>query len=465
MTVQNREKLLLLNEWEFKPINWLELNILEPIKWIEQNREKLENLKSIIKITPFIKPGIRTRSYVGSILLENLLIQVKPKISDIKLMKLLSFTFNLDKIKPNTFSLYNSKRDGFLELLLLQLINQVERILNRGLYKDYKEKQEDLKSPRGKIDFQRYTRRFFINKDSISCNYYLRLNNNIFNQILLSGMNRAAFLTQNLRIRFTLLELVKIFKENVKFIECSAVFINKALNNITRLTENYRSAITLIKIIETPPTFIDKKEEKTMKMYGFFFDMNIFFQNLLLKFFIETLGQDCVKSELSIKNMYRFITNPYGKKNPKLRPDYLILDEEKNQIILDAKYKDLSKKSLPSKWLYQLSMYALSGSFSPNQVNRSIILYTTNDIYAKDAEIQINKPNLEKKGQKAYVIIRPVMWEMLHEYLIERKDSKRRNEAKQFAKALINKDKIEKFYLNQKVDLFESESRVKINHS
>ena len=135
-----------------------------------------------------------------------------------------------------------------------------------------------------------------------------------------------------------------------------------------RLTDYYQPALELIKILNLPPDFLEDKVKNDYLLQGFFFDMNLFFQNLLLRFFLNMLGDNRVRSEVSVKNIYSYISNPNKRKNPKLRPDYVIINEEGNSIIHDAKYRDLNEKSLPRKWLYQLSMYALSGLNSQQSI-------------------------------------------------------------------------------------------------
>ncbi|MHA1252624.1 MAG: hypothetical protein ACTSRP_21740, partial [Candidatus Helarchaeota archaeon] len=125
-----------------------------------------------------------------------------------------------------------------------------------------------------------------------------------------------------------------------------------------------------------------------------------------------------------------------------LRPDYIILDKEGKAIILDAKYRDLSEKVLPSKWLYQLSMYALSNSKSL----QSIILYPTSNINAKDSKILINIPKFNKMTKKAYVIIRPIVWKFINKLIQKRTNPEIKRLSINFAKSLISFNPIEDFY-------------------
>lgn len=442
-----------LNEWDKVEKNWEEeLNIKNPKKWKDKNKKILEYASQFVDLGfNFETLEVKTTSYVGTVQIGHILLNIRPKILDIKFMALLSYALDFAKLKTAHYSLYNPKEDGFLELLLIQLKNQVEHIIRHGLYRNYTELEENLTSPRGKINFRSYVREDYTKKAGIPCIYYRRLENNILNQILLAGLRLGAFKTQNYRIRYSLLDILKKIGENVDFIELTQNLLIKTQNQLSRLNKHYFSSLNLIKILNTPPK-LAKNVVNIAKLPGFFFDMNFFFQNLLTHFFEDTLGKKNVKSESSIRNIYSFIPGfkPKKKKTPILRPDYIISDNSGKEVILDAKYRDLSEKNLHSKWLYQLSMYAISGANNPERFEHSIILYPTKNINARDVKILIKLPKFHENFVKSFVILRPVVWDVLYKYIINRSDPKIQKEAKDYAKALVFAEMIEIFYKNYK---------------
>ena len=96
--------------------------------------------------------------------------------------------------------------------------------------------------------------------------------------------------------------------------------------------------------------------------------------------------------------------NPRRQRAPTPRPDFVLWRGHELAAILDAKYRDLWATSLPSEWLYQLSVYATSQPTA----RTATILYPTVGRGAQEARVDIRDP-ISIYGQgRAQVILRPV---------------------------------------------------------
>src|SRR6202041_2537032 len=98
---------------------------------------------------------------------------------------------------------------------------------------------------------------------------------------------------------------------------------------------------------------------------------------LVTRLLTEHLEGYVVRSEYTLRDMMAFdpARNPRGRKSPRPRPDLAILQGDRVEQLLDAKYRDLWENELPRDMLYQLTIYALS----QRDVRMASIVYPTLD--------------------------------------------------------------------------------------
>ena len=179
-----------------------------------------------------------------------------------------------------------------------------------------------------------------------------------------------------------------------------------------------------------------------LRLPGFLFDMNRFFQALTGRFLRENLVNLTVVEEYRLKRMMYYLPdrNPKGLRAPILRPDFIVKRRNEIIAILDAKYRDLWANPLPRHMLYQLRMYALSQRAGMS----ATILYPTTYDEARDQAIAINDPVLGR--QRTTVILRPVNLDKLENLIQGSEYAEATEEKMEFAHELAfgsqNREKI-----------------------
>ncbi|MEQ8789892.1 MAG: hypothetical protein RIC55_26595 [Pirellulaceae bacterium] len=354
--------------------------------------------------------AVRARSYVGRIRLGELEITVLPKIRQSSLLRLLRYAFGFRNLHILDDAAQQLETAGFEDLLVSQLNAEVAELLSRGLRRTYEPRREYLGSPRGRIDLQRIAADGGVVTAAIPCAHHPRLEDSLLNRVLHAGMGLAASLANDMSLRRRARRLAAAFEELVSPIRLDATAIDRVSASMNRMTRTYEPAVSLIRLIYEASGIAFAGSPATLRLPGFLFDMNRFFQALLSRFLRENLPGFKVREEHGLRRMLRFAAgfNPQNRLAPTPRPDFAVLKDGVVESILDAKYRDLWEKPLPRNMLYQLAMYAAS-----HQKRVAAILYPTVDPSASEARIDVREPLLGREiGQ---VQLRPVPMQLVEE--------------------------------------------------
>lgn len=194
-----------------------------------------------------------------------------------------------------------------------------------------------------------------------------------------------------------------------------------AARSLDRLSSAYGPILHLIQLIYEASHLA--LEDGELRIKGFMFDMNRFFQRLTGKFLSDSLPGCHVANEQKLRHMMAYASgyNPRGCRSPAPRPDFVVTTP-KGAYLLDAKYRDLWRTGLPREMLYQLAIYAMSQPAGAT----AAILYPTEDASASEAIVEIKDPM--SAALRARVALRPVVIPRLSRLLGDLKASARERE-------------------------------------
>ncbi|MBR9804514.1 restriction endonuclease [bacterium] len=347
---------------------------------------------------------IRAFSHAGRIRVGDLEISVRPKIPGRSLVSLIRYAYGYRRLKLISDTVQELDNYGFEDLLITQLNAEISELITRGLRRSYQRRSENLASPRGRLDIDRFAMNQANCSATLPCTHHPRTSNILLNQILFAGLHLAASMTSHIEISRESLRLASLLSDEISKVELRPTLLKQAFQQMSRLTESYQPALSIIKqLVESQGIVLDDGPVQHT-FPGFLFDMNLFFQMLLSRLLRENLPGFHVIDERGLIGMMRYdpAFNPRRARTPTPRPDFIVGRDGQTFSILDAKYRDLWEHNLPREMLYQLVVYAISC----RERACSSILYPTTDLRARESRIDVTAPlDGHRIGQ---VCLRPV---------------------------------------------------------
>ena len=391
--------------------------------WFDDNQE-LENLNSS-NYQPFISfdgNNARANNFVGFINCDDDSLEIYPKVfqnmqylnKDLMHRHLFFWFSYCRKIKfPfNQSFLDNFEIDSFPELIIYLIGKQINETVSTKPFTAYEDKEEALLSPKGKINFNRYTNSLTYGRHQfIDCDYEPFSYDNKVNRIIKYCVRLLLTQTKIPETQRLLQEIIHILDE----VEDHAFTINHFNQiRVPNLFAEYEDVMQCCSMILENQIYSHAEYE--MKNWSLLFPMEYIFEDFISGFLKDHFSKhfeiESQKSEL------------YLHQNPKtfnLQHDILLTNKKtKEKIIIDTKYKprwDLkstdNKKGVSQSDMYQMISYAYRRG-----TDKVILIYpNTSERLAEDYVFKIQKSN-QNEEIKIKIVDVP-FWSSLHHSEVE----------------------------------------------
>jgi len=275
---------------------------------------------------------LRSRQFVGNIVLPEHTIIIRPKIPNLNFFMMLMRTYELIELKEEEF-LYPQDREIF-ELVLSVFLSGVEKLVKSGMSKDYLELEDNSRRVRGRILITQDIRSNPVLRDRVYCRYSEFGADTSENRILkftlfkLSQMQvQDGQLNKTARAMFHYFEPVSL--THIDSRNWPRIFYN-------RLNQRYRPILNLAKLI-LENSSLNLQETGKIEFSSFLVDMNLLFERFLLSYLKERLKDFVIKGASRLGGPYTLDEQGELGRNP----DIVIKKGNRPLLVMDAKYKVL----------------------------------------------------------------------------------------------------------------------------
>jgi len=328
----------------------------------------LENENEYLKLTS--KKGfgkiLQAQNFVGLIQMKDgTTIEILPKIKNLEndtlkqiLLKMLKTLKNYPFKTFNTANLQNSKMP-LLEIFICMFLDEMDKLIKRGIKSDYISKEENLKFLKGKLKLNEQIKKNFIHKERFFVEYDEFLSDRIENRLIkttLKFLYKLSKLNKNQqRIRKFLFVFDKVgISYNIKN-DFKKV-------NLNRQMKDYEKVLLWSEIFLMGNSFTSYRGDNVA--IALLFDMNLLFES-----YVGDYLKKCDDFEVSLQDKGKYLVESHKKFA--LKPDIFI--KNKN-IIADTKWKILSEEK-SNNGISQADMYQLYAYGKKYHCNELYLIY------------------------------------------------------------------------------------------
>lgn len=334
-----------------RPISESQFNAL--VKFNDKNENKYFTI---------VHKGIKFKQYVGVIRVDDLTIEILPKIDKDKDREL-AHNFLIDllkkckKLEISSISKTNLKirYNNLLEYYLQLYLDELYILAKNGFVKKYRFEEDNLPVLKGKLLTTEQINKNGIHKERFCIRYQKYDFNHLLNQILMEAFYIIPQITNNQSLLANHQQLQLILPE-IRKSKLSSNFAERI--KYDRKTQRYHNAIELaIMIISNyNPDIIHGRNN----LIAILFDMNKLFEEYIYRV-LKKAVDDETKVELHRRKQFW--------KSKLILPDILVTKSDQ-KFIIDTKWKTVTKKNPADSDLKQ--MYVYNEYFDTKE---SILLY------------------------------------------------------------------------------------------
>ncbi len=373
---------MILNEFEFlqykddKKENYIKLDTFEAIEKFVLENETEQYLKITTK-KGFGKV-LQAQNYVGVIQTKDgTTIEILPKIKNLDEQKSKEILIKMLKtLKNSPFKHFNSanlkaSKMPLLEIFISMFLEELAKLVQKGIKSDYVQKEENLKFLKGKLKISEQIKQNSVHKERFFVEYEQFCSDRVENRLIKTTLEYLYKKSKSNKNQQRIREFLFVFDEIKVSHNIKTDFEKIKLN---RQLKDYEQVLLWCKTFLLENSFSPYKGNDIA--FALLFDMNLLFESYVYDYLKKSGKFENIKNQ--DKKHHLAYEDEKGKFA--LKPDIVIDD---GKIIVDTKWKILSE-SKSNQGISQSDMYQL---YAYGKKYKSKNLYL---IYPKDELINGN---------------------------------------------------------------------------
>lgn len=318
------------------------------------------------KYFTIINKGIKFSQFVGVIQIDNLCIEILPKLDNSTDDKnvwqnaLIEMLLVSKKLKVNNVGQAYVKKQSLhlLDIYFEWFLNEIELLIHTGLVKKYYIEKRNINVLKGRLDFREHFNKNLIHKERFYTSHQVYEKNHLIHQILgqalgiIEQMSNGGYLYS--RCKKIMLEF-----PSVKKIYANSETFKHLPKNKNLLPYAKALEIARLIILNFAPNITSGKEN----MLALLFDMNSLWEDYILMRLKHTFNEEIEVIGQQSKTFWNGIT---------IRPD-IVIKKGLDTYIIDTKWKNLNGNKPSTNDLRQ--MYVYNDYWKST---KSILLYPSN---------------------------------------------------------------------------------------
>ncbi|MBL7881968.1 MAG: restriction endonuclease [Chryseobacterium gambrini] len=304
--------------------------------------------------------GVVFKQFVGVIQVDNLTIEILPKIdryesedqeNKTKWQKVLIEMLRVTKkLKIQQAGQANVSRQSIhlLDIYFEWFLNEVQLLIHQGLIKQYYKEKGNVKALKGKLEFAGHIQKNLVHKERFYTTHQVYDKDHLIHQILGQTLGIIATLSKGNSL-YGKCKTIQLDFPEVKSIQANENTFSKIPKS--RKTAPYETALSIARLIilNYAPNVCGGSEN----MLALLFDMN----NLWEEYILVRLKQACQNKDIQVYGQ-----NSTGFWNGiTIRPDIVlekkINDTEKEVLVIDTKWKNIEQSQPSTHDLRQMYVY------------------------------------------------------------------------------------------------------------